>query len=171
MIEGIGEFLRLMSEDAEVVRKSRDLLGGTLCLSEEGYDCAYKLIMAIPQLAEGYVDLIFSPSEDRFKRMLAMEVVNYLIMPFDLIPEEEYGFYGYVDDALVFVGSLEYMDEEDIQHQLSMEMEKLKPAYHKVIDEFPTKLREHIFSQINRAVRISDEYERSSNLTRIFHRY
>ena len=164
MVEGIGEVLKLMAEDPEVVRKSRDLLEEALGLSEEGFECALDLIMAIPRLAEGYIDLLFTKNEDRFKRMLAMEVVNYLIMPFDLIPEEEYGFFGYIDDALVFVGSMEYMEEEDIPHAISIEMEKLKPAYHKVIDELPIKLRGNVFGQINRIVKISDEYGRSPSL-------
>jgi uncharacterized membrane protein YkvA (DUF1232 family) len=90
---------------------------GKFCpgLSEAEIDLALSLIAALTGVTIPLAQFV----EDREKlpqdRQLAASVLTYFLMPIDLLPDDEMGFAGYLDDALyalLAIGRLQYPSDD-----------------------------------------------------------
>lgn len=69
-------------------------------LSDEDAREIRSLIIALTELIGPLGDYVEDATNLPEDRLLAASAFNYLIMPFDLIPENEFGIIGYLDDAI-----------------------------------------------------------------------
>jgi uncharacterized membrane protein YkvA (DUF1232 family) len=69
-------------------------------LSDEDAEEIRSLIISLTDLIGPLGDYVEDATNLPEDRLLAASAFNYLIMPFDLIPENEFGIIGYLDDAI-----------------------------------------------------------------------
>lgn len=69
-------------------------------LSDDDAEEIRGLIISLVDLIGPLGDYVEDATNLPEDRLLAASAFNYLIMPFDLIPENEFGIIGYLDDAI-----------------------------------------------------------------------
>lgn len=105
------------------------------------------LVTITPQLAEEMA--VFVEDGDRLPedRALCVAALNYLLMPFDIIPDdEENGIVGLMDDAIIMVEAISKMK------CLSPKLEKLMAEYKPIVDSLRNAIPDWLGDAIDKFI-------------------
>lgn len=107
------------------------------------------LVAWLPEACDALATIIEDPLETKENKLMGTIALNYVLMPFDLIPDEEGkdDYYGFVDDALI-AGNCMKEILLDCPVDIRMLYEKSQPA----LDAFQQGLPPAVTKMINQQV-------------------
>jgi len=69
-------------------------------------------LLHFPDLVKLLCDMLENDEVDRQSRIMINAALGYLLVPNDIVPEEVYGVYGYMDDMYISCIVLEYLKKK-----------------------------------------------------------
>jgi len=125
------------------------------------------LIDWLPEACEALATVLQDPLETRENKILASVAMNYVLMPYDLIPDEEKssGRYGFLDDAIL-VGECMHAMLTDSPPVIREVHARVADSLQRVEEELPLGVKEMLNRQLDSLGNVAlsiEEYRREEH--------